>query len=100
MDVDICRGLVINAPEFFADPAFQNWLNDGRPKMSWHRPGEQISEWSDVVVLVDPTLTGEGSDADMPDQFWNRIVSACRDHLGPSRAPTAHYHVRLTNLAA
>ncbi len=71
---------------------------DGRPKFTWYQQGA-ISEWSDVVVLVDPALTGEGSDSDMPDYLWNRIVSACRAYLGTSNGQGCHYFVRLTNLA-
>lgn len=99
MDSEICRGLVINAPEVFADAAFQRWLTDGRPKFTICS-GNFIDEWSDVIVLVDPSLTGEGSDSDMPSDIWASIVDECRKHLGPGRGSRAHYVVRLTNLDA
>jgi len=92
------RGLVLNVPEFFADPAFRRWVDADRPKFTWHRGGE-IDEWSDVVVLVDPVLNGEGSDSDMPAQFWDCIVAACRQHLGVGMGHEAHFTVRLTNLS-
>lgn len=96
-DGPTCRGLVLNVPEFFADPAFQRWLENDAPKFTWHRGGP-VNEWSDVIVLVDPGLAGEGSDSDMPAALWDQIVDACRRHLGVSRGGSTHYMVRLTNL--
>jgi len=98
MHVQPCRGVVIDAPEIFADPAFQHWLQDDRAKFTWHRSGA-IDEWSDVVVLVDPSLNGEGSDSDMPSHIWDRIVGACQQHLPAACCAANHYMVRLTNLA-
>ena len=98
MDLHRCRGLVVNAPEAFADPEFREWLADDAPKFTWYRSGD-IDEWSDVVVLVDPGLTGEGSDTDMPAPVWDRIIDLCRMHLGPDQGQQSHYMVRLTNLA-
>ena len=99
MDITLCRGMVINAPDIFGDPAFRRWLTNGRPKFTWH-DGGVVGEYSDVVVLVDPALTGEGSDSDMPAPIWDRIVEACRAHLGADRRCASHYVVRLTNLGA
>lgn len=96
--VEPCQGLVINVPGFFADEDFVRWLENDAPKFTWHRKGA-VAEWSDIVVLVDPALDGEGSDSDMPAVFWQEIVNACRQHLGASREVTAHYMVRLTNLS-
>ncbi|MCP5400482.1 MAG: hypothetical protein H6921_14770 [Sphingomonas sp.] len=98
MDVQPCRGLVINAPEFFADPDFKLWLRNGRRKFTWY-VGQEIDEWSDVIVLVDPSLTAEGSDADMPEHIWDQIIDLCREHLGASRHDATHHAIRLTNLA-
>lgn len=98
MDVQLCRGLVLNAPEFFADAGFRRWLENDAPKFTWHRGGE-MDEWSDVVVLVDPGLAGEGSDSEMPAPIWDRIIDLCRMHLGPGQDQQSHYMVRLTNLA-
>lgn len=98
MDTQPCRGLVLNAPEFFADATFQRWLENEQPKFTWHRGGV-IDEWSDVVVLVDPSLSGEGSDSDMPAPIWNQIIDICRKHLGNAADQSCHYMVRLTNLA-
>lgn len=99
MDASPCRGLVINAPDIFADPAFQAWLADDRPKFTWYRDGP-LNEYSDVIVLVDPNLTGEGSDSDMPAYIWKRIIDACIEYLGSAHGSEHHYMVRLTNLAA
>lgn len=90
--------LTINAPEFFRDPAFVAWLNDGASKFTIHRGGEP-GEWSDVIVLVDPSLSGEGSDSDMPAHIWEAIVDTCRAHAPsfPGLLVT-HIAVHLTNL--
>lgn len=89
--------ITVNAPEFFADEQFIQWLNNGEPKMTWHK-GEQPNEWSDLVVLVDPDLEGEGSDSDMPEHIWDQIVAICREHVQPS-IHAEHITVRLTNMA-
>lgn len=91
------QSLVINAPEFFRDPDFRQWLNNPTPKFTWHRDGDP-DEWSDVIVLVDPSLSGDGSDSDMPEHIWHHIVEECRLHLGPGLGGSNHYMVRLTNL--
>ncbi|RZS84219.1 hypothetical protein [Pigmentiphaga kullae] len=96
MNVEISPALVINAPEFFADPDFQSWLNNSDRKFTWHRNGAP-DEWSDTVVMVDPGLTGAGSDSDMPEAIWDQIVSTCRLHIAPRRG-VPHVMVRLTNM--
>lgn len=97
MDAFPCQGLVVNAPDFFADPAFRQWLASDVPKFTWYQGG-LVDEWSDVVVLVDPSLCGEGSDSDMPERFWTRIIDLCRTHCAPSTVSQHHVMVRLTNL--
>lgn len=96
MDTQVCSALVINAPEFFQDPEFQSWLNNDKPKFTWHQGGDP-GDWSDVVVLVDPQLGGEGADSDMPEHIWTQIVNSCKDAFGPARK-VPHIMVRLTNL--
>lgn len=88
--------IVINAPSLFADPQFVEWLNNGSPKATWHQGGEP-DEWSDVVVMVDPSLNGEGTDSDMPEHIWNQIVDACREALSPQQGGN-HIMVRLMNM--
>jgi len=93
----LVTGLVINAPEFFHDKDFVQWLNSDEPIMTWHRGKQSPSEWSDTVVLVDPHLNGEGADSSMPPHIWRQIVEACRKAgLGGQRE---HIPVRLTNLS-
>lgn len=92
------RSLLLNVPDIFADASFRQWLETSAPKFTWYRGGEP-DEWSDVVVLVDPALSGEGSESDMPAHIWDRIISACRDHIGVSPTGAPHHMVRLTNLA-
>lgn len=104
MDSSQCSAVVINAPEFFKDPAFRTWLNNGNPKFTWHKRRRRPSEWSDVVVLVDPGLSGEGSDSDMPEHIWSQIVAEVKRYheLSGGSWPlrTGHVMVRLTNLDA
>ncbi len=97
MDISLCRGFVINRPDIFADPAFRAWLANGERKFTWY-VGRAVDEWSDVIVLIDPSLTGEGSDSDMPPAIWDDIIALCRQHLGVGGPAEPHYMVRLTNL--
>lgn len=96
----VVRGLTINVPQFFADHEFVDWLNGDSttdPIMTWHQRPFAPTEWSDVVVLVDPSLNGEGADASMPEHLWAQIVAACREAgLGGQHE---HIPVRLTNLS-
>ncbi|MDD5191478.1 MAG: hypothetical protein PHE50_10655 [Dehalococcoidales bacterium] len=82
METSRGASLIINAPEFFLDPGFVAWLNNGEAKITMHQGGEP-GEYSDVVVLVDPSLNGEGSDSDMPENIWNQIIDACRQNFKP-----------------
>lgn len=92
-----CVALVINVPHFFKDPAFVAWLNNPAPKFTWHKSGNEPSEYSDVVVLVDPSLNGEGSDSDMPEHCWEEIIKTCKLRLISLRN-SMPIMVRLTNL--
>ena len=98
MDIQQARSLVINAPEFFEDPVFMAWLNNGKCKFTWHCKGNAVAdEFSDVVVSVDPSLNGEGDSSDMPDYIWRQIIDVCRVHLGAHQGE-CNYLVRITNL--
>lgn len=94
--IQIGRAMVVNVPDIFADTTFLRWLLAPAAKFSWHRGG-RADEWSDVIVLVDPSLNGEGSDSDMPLHIWDRIVALCRENL-PRETGMPHIMVRLTNL--
>jgi hypothetical protein len=72
----------LNVPGWFKHPVFIEWLvsRAGDGLATWHRPGERVpGDWSDVFVGVDPGLSGEGTDSDMPEPFWGYVVKACRD---------------------
>lgn len=97
--IELTKALVINAPGFFEDPAFIAWLNSSSTKFTWHIKGNLVAdEYSDVVVSVDPSLTGEGSDSDMPDYIWQQIIEACKQHIGAGSCDS-HILVRITNLS-
>ena len=96
-DITIMRGFTLNVPEWFEDKAFLAWLNDPNNTLfTWHSRGEEASDWSDIVVCVDPSLNGEGSESDMPERIWDQIVALCKKLFQPSCG--SHIHVRLTNL--
>lgn len=79
MEISVAPALVMDAPEFFKDEAFVAWLNNPKALKFTYHQGGQPSKWSDVVVLVDPSLTGEGSDSgEMPDHIWDQIVAECK----------------------
>ena len=97
----IASVLAINAPEWFRDPEFVTWLNTRvTPLMTWHTTGEPPNEWSDIIVFVDPSLSGEGSDnGSMPDKYWDEIVRLCQNNYDPYGSSTGyHIVVRITNL--
>ncbi|WIW90476.1 hypothetical protein K3M67_20915 (plasmid) [Sphingobium sp. V4] len=81
----------------FPPPCVQGLARYRAAQITWHCWGEPV-EWSDVIVMVDSSLSGEGSNADTPAPIWERILDACRTHLGPGQGSSPHYMVRLTNL--
>lgn len=74
-------GIKLAVPELFADPGFQEYVNNS-PVMTWHDKKGPINpaDMADVVVFVDPSLTGEGTDSDMP--YWDVIVDKVKNALG------------------
>jgi hypothetical protein len=96
LEVHPCDAMCINAPQFFRDPEFVEWLNSSVPKFTYHRRATPVDEWSDVVVMVDPSLSGEGADTDMPRGIWDQIVEVCKQRFEPTTKH--HIMVRLTNL--
>lgn len=51
--------------------------------------------YADCFVGVDPTFSGEGTDSDMPEKFWNVVVEAARNAPG-SNPNGLHVMVRLS----
>jgi hypothetical protein len=97
-------GLIINTPAFFQRPDFIAWLTSpDRSTATWHKPGEEPHDYSDVFVLVDGNYEGDSSD--MPEDLWRQICGAAYDTYcgGQDVLPahiTNHIVVRLTNLEA
>lgn len=95
-------GLVVNAPEAFERDDFRAWLDEpSRRTATWHRPGEEPHEYSDVFVLVDGGYEGDASD--MPRDVWEAICDAVYDAFCGGRPELpgwmeTHVVVRLTNL--
>lgn len=90
--------LILNVPEWYDDKDFREWINDEENNlMTWHKTGSEPTELSDVILLVDPSLNGEGVDSDtMPDALWNEVIRICKERFRPGNAE--HVIVRLTNL--
>lgn len=90
--------LFINAPEWFKESEFLSWLNDPNMHfMTWHTKGQPVDECSDVIVFVDPSLSGDGSDQGiMPDCYWNEIVEICRSNFSAYEGHSIV--VRISNL--
>lgn len=95
----ITKALTIDAGRYFKDPEFIAWLQSPSAKMTWYQGGPlEDYDYADVVVGVDATLTGEGTDSDMPEAIWDEIIEICRKHFRPvgvGMEPEDHILVRL-----
>ncbi|RMM39148.1 hypothetical protein QO021_28530 (plasmid) [Pseudomonas amygdali pv. lachrymans] len=89
-------GIKLSVPELFAQPEFIRWLNNSQA-MTWHSRQGPISEGdiADVAVFVDPSLTGEGTDSDMPG--WEHVVDKLRAAIGEGPFTGNHFVVVLSN---
>ena len=100
MDIEAgtCSLLSINAPEWFRQADFLEWLDTPNSRLfTWHEKGSSPDEFSDVIVLVDSSLSGEGSEeGSMPSQYWDTIISLCKSNFHASHG--FHILVRITNL--
>lgn len=84
--LDIC--VEISAPEWFKDPSFIKMLNYNgeepekhcrRKAATWHVPGDQPSEYSDVFMVYDG---GEGSEREfLSDELWAEIEAVAEKAL-------------------
>ncbi|MCP1674321.1 hypothetical protein J2T57_001423 [Natronocella acetinitrilica] len=78
--------VVMRVPWFTADEhkAFQEWVSGrvGHGLASWIPAGYRCTqtEFPDIFVGVDPGLSGEGTDAEMPEHYWSAVVEAARAH--------------------
>ena len=76
----------INAPGWFSDPKFLEWLNAPRTA-TWHTAGEAPDDYSDVFFTF---CDGDGSDSPcggderphIPEPIWNYIEYAVNKELG------------------
>lgn len=95
--------LTFNTPEFFKRQDFLSYISKN-PVFTWHQDLAEPSEYSDVVVLVEPCLSGDGSESDMPEDIWDTILKALKLKFGdegeniPAACKEKHIAVRLTNL--
>lgn len=93
----IGRCLALDVGAWFDEPSFAGWVNRraGRGLATHHPQGQPMGDWSDVFVLVDPSLSGAGSDDPtcfdpdaverrqcIPETYWLAILAACRRAFG------------------
>lgn len=87
--INVLRGTQVQMQVdwFNADkhPEFCRWLERAGQVASWADasapPDEQ--DFPDLFVGVDPSLTGEGTDSDMPQAYWSQVVDAAAQ-AGPN----------------
>lgn len=73
--IETYRCLKINAPDWFSNSDFINWLNNKENIATWHTKGSYPNDFSDVFVWYD---NHEGSDSDMP--FWDELCKICDEN--------------------
>lgn len=92
------KGLVVNAPSWFEQPEFLEWVSEPlNHVMTWHEHGAPPGPFSDVMVFVCPSLSGEGPDSSMPEKYWAEIMTVCRREFDPGECETL-IPVQITNL--
>lgn len=91
------RGIKLSVPDLFLRPDFISWLNSSNA-MTWHNRSEPYTPdcISDVVVFVDPSLSGEGTDDDMPG--WEVVVDLLKSKIGQGPFGGNHFVVVLSNV--
>lgn len=94
------NGLKLFVPDLFANKAFLTWLNSSQC-MTWHNRNSNLAitddDYADIAIFIDPSMTGEGSDSDMP--FHDEVVSRVKAEIGDGPFPGGHIVVILTNVA-
>ena len=99
-------GLVvsINAPEFFQRDDFIRFIEEENV-WTWHNPGETPSCFSDVCLLLEPCLNGDGPDSEaLPQDIREVILGLLRAKFGdtgenvPAIARDRHMAVWITNI--
>ncbi len=90
------KGIKLSVPELFADSDFQDFVNN-TSVMTWHGKKGPIGpdDYADVTVFVDPSMSGEGTDSDMP--YWDLIVDKLKTVVGDGPFDGSHFVVVLTN---
>lgn len=68
---------VMDRGAWYQETPFLNWLNNPENRaMMHHLKGEDATSWSDVMVEVNPQLSGDENNYDMPDKYWREVVQA------------------------
>lgn len=84
-------------PDLYQNAEFLTWLESSQA-MTWHQRGTGLPDedsLADVTIFVDPSLSGEGSDFDMPGH--DLIVERIKLEIGEGPFSGNHIVVVLTN---
>ena len=85
-------------PELFRNAEFLHWLDTSKA-LTMHQRGTGLphwDDWADVVIFVDASLSGEGSDSDMPGH--DLVVDRIKQIIGNGPFTGYHFPVVLTNV--
>lgn len=89
-------GIKLSVPELFSRSDFMSYIATNpvivtrKEVQSW-----AVEDYIDVMVSVDPSLSGEGSDSGMPG--WDQIVDQVRSVFGLGPFGGNHFVVVLCN---
>jgi hypothetical protein len=97
--VDNVTMVTMDRPEWYKKKDFLAYLNDpNNGLMRFHTPGTEASEWSDMLVWVDPSLSGEGDSSDMPCEYWDEICEVAGVAVNQASQPSHHIGVKIRNM--
>lgn len=85
-------------PDLYRNAEFLHWLETSKA-LTMHQRGTGLphwDDWADVVIFVDPSLSGEGSDSDMPGH--DLVVDRIKQIIGNGPFFGYHFPVVLTNV--
>src|SRR5262249_27008441 len=88
LDIEQLKCLRINRPDWFANPAFRNWLEHCPRLATWHVRGKAVDQLSDVFLVYSDEECAEvyldEPPEDLPDfplfprQVWDDLLAICR----------------------
>lgn len=92
MNITCSSAIIINAPEYFQDEAFLEWLNNGNSKLTSHVQGHELSEESERALNAAGL---EDEEFGAHKETLSRIVGT----LGPNEATVIQMRSKTKSLA-